>query len=366
MIVEIDIKHKLGENNFDFQCKIDSEITGIYGPSGAGKTTLLNIISGLIIPEEGFIQINGNRVFDSKNGINLQEKKRNIGYVFQDGRLFPHLNVQKNLCYSKPYIKNKNVVATFDDVVNLLDLNTLLNKKPRELSGGEKQRVAIGRALLTQPSIILLDEPFANLDRYLRKQIISYLIKINQKFSIPLLIVSHIIGDILRMTNKMLVVNNGQIVANDDIFSLMTKNQVPEIIKPRRYLNIYDAILEQYIESEKLYVFKETKSKQTQFITSSKIAKHLNKDTKIRMAIRPDDIALSKNAISLISIQNQIKGFVKQVIETDKSTFCIVDCGIELVVEITKAALQYLNMKENDEVYCLIKAKAIEIIHVFE
>lgn len=365
MIIELDIQHNIGKHAFSFQGKIESEITGVFGPSGAGKTTLLNIISGLITPASGFIEINGHKVFDAQNGINIPETKRNIGYVFQDGRLFPHLTVQQNLCFSKPYIKRKNKIVSFDEVVDLLEIRPLLDKKPRELSGGEKQRVAIGRALLTQPSILLLDEPFANLDRYLRKQIISYLLKINQKFSIPLLIVSHIIGDILRLTNKMLVVSKGQIVGNSDIFTLMTENIVPEIIKPRRYLNIFDAKLEQNLEAENLYVFKETTLQEAVFITSSRIARNLPVNAKIRFAIRPDDIALSKHYIDEISIQNQIKGIVMRIIETEKSTFCVVQCGVELVVEITMAALMKLNIKENDEVFCLVKAKAIEIIHVF-
>lgn len=366
MIAELNIEHNIDNNKFNFNCKIESEITGIYGPSGAGKTTFLNILAGLIKPNNGNICINGKNVFDSKKGLNISETRRNIGYVFQDGRLFPHLTVQQNLCYSKPYIKGKEKIASFDEVVNLLDIRPLLVKKPRDLSGGEKQRVAIGRALLTQPSILLLDEPFANLDRYLRKQIISYLIRINQTFSIPMLIVSHIIGDILRLTKEMIVINKGEIVAHGDIFQLMTENLVPEIVKPRRYLNIIDACLEKEIEDEKLYIFKETKSRKTRFVTSAKIASELQPETQIRMAIRPDDIALCKNELSDISIQNQIQGIVKKIIETDQSTFCIVDCGVELVVEITMAALKKLNIKEGDKVFSLIKAKAIEIIHVYK
>lgn len=366
MIAEINTYHQLGNNEFEFNCQIDSQITGVYGPSGAGKTTFLNILSGLITPTAGFIQINGEKVFDKSKQINISETKRNVGYVFQDGRLFPHLTVHQNLCYSKPYVKNKGKIVSFEEVVKLLDIAQLLNKKPRELSGGEKQRVAIGRALLTQPSILLLDEPFANLDRFLRKQIISYLIKINQTFSIPMLIVSHIIGDILRLTSKMLVVNHGKVVAHGDIFDLMTENKVPEIIKPRRYLNIFNACLEKVHKEDNIFVFKDEVTRKTSFITSSKIAKELELESKIRIAIRPDDIALSKHSIQEISIQNQIKGIVKRIIETKKSTFCVVDCGIELVVEITLASLNRLNIRENDEVFCLIKAKAIEVIHIFE
>ena len=297
MIAQVNVKHTKGNNDFDFQCKIQEGIVGVYGSSGAGKTTFLNLLSGLETPLEGSIELKGFLVYDSKTKHNISEIHRGIGYVFQDGRLFPHLNVKQNLCYSKPYTKKKDKNIPFDDVVELLEIQSLLKKMPRQLSGGELQRVAIGRALLSQPSLLLLDEPFSNLDRYLRKQIISYLIKINQRFSIPMLIVSHVIGDILRLTNQMIVIDKRKIVASGDIFSLMTENVVPEIIKPRRYLNIYNADLSKFDEQEKLYIFQHEQNKEVKFATSSKIASNLTINSKIRFAIRPDDIALGKNEI---------------------------------------------------------------------
>lgn len=366
MIAKISLKHSLGSNNFEYDCIVNDGITGVYGPSGAGKSTLLNILAGLENPKQGKIEINNETIFDSENKINISATKRDIGYVFQDGRLFPHLSVRKNLCFSKPYVKNKEAKFSFEDVVNLLDIEPLLDKMPRQLSGGERQRVAIGRALLSQPALLLLDEPFSNLDRYLRRHIISYLLKINNRFSIPMLIVSHVIGDILRLTNQMLIIDKGKIAASGNIFELMTNDSVPQIIKPRKYLNIYDAELKETSTTENLYFFSLLQASNTIVATSSKISNNLSLATKIRFAIRPDDIALSKHKIENISIQNQLKGIVSKIITTDKSTFCIVDCGVDLIVEITEAALQKLDIKINDEIFCLIKAKAIEIIHVFD
>ena len=141
--------------------------------------------------------------------------------MFQDGRLFPHLTVEENLKFSFKYKKSSSRNFEFDDVVALLEIKKLLKKKPSEISGGEQQRVAIGRALLSQPRMLLLDEPFSNLDRYLRKQILTYLVEINRVYQLPMLIVSHVIGDILRLTGQMLIVDEGRIQACGDIFSLM-------------------------------------------------------------------------------------------------------------------------------------------------
>lgn len=363
MTAQIDIKHQIGDLEFTYHCTIKNGITGIYGPSGAGKSTFLNLIAGLEKPLSGKILLKNQLVYDSENNTCIPETKRDIGYVFQDGRLFPHLSVKQNLLYSEPYNKNKKRYITFDDIVDLLDLSSLLNKKPRQLSGGERQRVAIGRALLNQPALLLLDEPFSNLDRHLRRQIISYLIRINKQFQLPMLIVSHIIGDILRLTDQVLVISKRSIVAQGDVFDLMTNNAVPDLIRPRRYLNIFDAKLEQFNETEKLFEFSHIATDKVRFTTSSKILPPINKGSLVRFAIRPDDISLSKTRIHEISIQNQLRGRIQSIIETENSIYCVVNVGVDLVVEITEASLHNLQLKKASEVYCLIKANSIEVIH---
>ena len=188
-VLKFDIK--LQRKNFflNVSAEINDGITGVYGPSGHGKTSLLHSIAGLINPNSGFIEINGNSVFDSKRNINVSVKNRKIGYVFQDIRLFPHLSIQQNLKYSLSASVINGV--NFGEVVAILNIENLLEKKPSECSGGEKQRVAIGRALLSGAQILIMDEPFSAVDVNLRKNIIPYLIEINRRFKIPMLIVSH-------------------------------------------------------------------------------------------------------------------------------------------------------------------------------
>jgi molybdate transport system ATP-binding protein len=364
MIGSIDIKHKKGENSFRYKCEWKHSIIGIYGPSGSGKSTFLNLFAGLEQAQEGKIILGGNTLVCTKENIFVPPGKREIAYVFQDGRLFPHLTVKENLCFSKPYLKSKNIHFEFDDVVDLLEIRPLLPKRPRQLSGGERQRVAVGRALLSQPKMLLLDEPFSNLDRYLRKQIITYLVKINSIYKLPMMIVSHVIGDILRLTSQMLIIDKGEIQACGDVFTLMTQDSVPHIIKPRRYLNIYDGVLEEKMVNDGLYRFSLGTCKKTTLYTSSKIARELEEGTQIRFAIRPDDIALSTKKLDKVSIRNQIPGTIRNLFQTQSSTFCQIDCGIDFIVEITESALKNLGVQVGDEVYCLIKAKSVEVIYI--
>jgi len=367
MILEINVEHKKENLNFDYKCVIDKQLIGIYGSSGSGKSTFLNILAGLETPCEGKIILNSEILFDKKLNINILKQNRKIGFVFQDARLFPHLNVKKNLLFSKPYIKNRKIIVIYEDIVNILNLNHLLDKLPRQLSGGEKQRVAIGRALLSQPSILLLDEPFSNLDHNIRTQIISCLLKINNLYQIPMLIVSHIIGDILRITDNLIVIENKKIQAEGNIFDLMLNTKVSDNLKPQRYINVFDVLFENFNIQENLFYFKLSTNLKVKLATNViSFYDNLHANTKVRLLIKPDDIALSKNEILGISIQNQLKGVLLKIIKTTTTTFCVVDCGYNFFVEISENSINKLDIKIGDNIFCLIKAKAIEVVHIFE
>ena len=165
------VKHRLDKQSFLYDVAIESHITGVFGPSGAGKTTFMNMIAGLLTPSAGEIRFNEDIFYRKNPKREVQSYNRNIGLVFQSGCLFPHLNVKQNLLYSTKHNKTKQKFIDFGSVIDILQLNKLLFKKPVKLSGGEKQRVAIGRALLSQPRLLLLDEPFSSLDHKRRKEI---------------------------------------------------------------------------------------------------------------------------------------------------------------------------------------------------
>ena len=184
-------------------------ITAIFGVSGAGKTSLINAISGLTRPQKGRIVLNGRVLNDAEKGICLTPEKRRVGYVFQDARLFPHYKVRGNLRYGM----SKSMVDQFDKLVALLGIEPLLDRLPGSLSGGEKQRVAIGRALLTAPELLLLDEPLASLDIPRKRELLPYLQRLTREINIPMLYVSHSLDEILHLADRVMVLENGQVKA---------------------------------------------------------------------------------------------------------------------------------------------------------
>ncbi|TLX74127.1 molybdenum ABC transporter ATP-binding protein [Labilibacter sediminis] len=363
------IKHKLGRTLFNYNVEINHPITAIYGPSGAGKTTLINLIAGLEKPQSGSITFNKTTLFDDRKQISVPVNKRQLGIVFQDNYLFPHLNIHKNLCYSQQYLNGRQEYVSFNKIVSLLEIESLLNKKPSELSGGERQRVAIGRTLLSQPKLLLLDEPFSNLDRQKRKQIISYLLKINDEFKVPLLIISHDLEDVLKLTNQLLIVKNGCIQDSDNYLQIAEKGEVSEIISHKRFLNIIDAIYCKVSNTDGLASCKPSIDADNALLLTHKRKLQnniINEGQRVRICIHPDDIALGREQISSISIQNQLKGLVTGIKETDEATFVFIDCGFKLISEITRSSIKKLKISIGDTVYCYIKSQAIEVVHIYE
>ncbi len=368
MIIQFEnVRHKLGDNHFYYDFKTDSAITGVFGPSGAGKTTLFNLLSGVDTPLEGIIKLNFETLVDKEQNLIVQGKNRNIGYIFQENHLFPHLSVKKNLLYSKPYIKNKKHYISFNDVVKLLEISELLNKKPRQLSGGERQRIAIGRALLSQPRLLLLDEPFSNVDCSKRKQIISYLLKINHHFQIPMVIISHHLEDILKLTRKIVIIEKGISTASGDIFTIIKNEEKPELIRSKKFQNTFEVTYSHFNNIDNTYNTTLNNQTEIEISNHSKLLnKNIKKGTRIQLSLRPIDIALSIDKIDETSIQNQLKGTVTQIIKNKEGVFCVVTCGFELFVEISEGIINKLYLHEGQEIYCQIKANDFDVVHVFD
>jgi molybdate transport system ATP-binding protein len=355
------------ERTFRFNADITAGITGVFGRSGAGKTTLMNVICGMAPLESGRVVFNGDVLFDKGKGIFVPPHKRQIGVVFQDHALFPHLTVEKNLRYSEPYIRKRRKIVSIDAVVELLDIARLLRKRPDALSGGERQRVAIGRTLLAGPRILLLDEPFSNLDSDRRKQIISYLIKINHAFDIPLLIISHDLEDILKLTRFLLIIEDGRISAAGNYLDIANSGAAADLITHKRFINIVELIHTAHIEEENLnYLSKDGRPENNVFIINSNRFNNGALNRKVRLSIFPDEIALSREQISRTSIQNQVAGRVLKVQNVAGSCYVTVDCGVPLVAEITERSRSAMGIEAGQTLYCLIKAKAVEVIHIYE
>lgn len=215
----------------DFTLSVDlslpsDKITAILGRSGSGKTTLIHLICGLLRPDSGTISFN-NRVFvDTKTHQFLPPHQRQIGCVFQDSRLFPHYKIKQNLTYAMP----AKAKVQFEQLVDLLDLAPLLQRYPHHLSGGEKQRIAIGRALLSQPQLLLLDEPLASLDSLLKQELLHYWHKLSKSIQIPIIYVSHNLNEIKQLSDRVVVLEKGHVSAFFETKDL-ARIQLPEALQ---------------------------------------------------------------------------------------------------------------------------------------
>ena len=187
--------------------------TALFGPSGSGKTSIVNMIAGLVAPDRGRIALDDTVLFDSATRINVPAHRRRIGYVFQEGRLFPHLTVAQNLDYGRWMSGVAADPAERERIVALLDIGHLLSRRPAKLSGGERQRVAFGRALLMQPRLLLLDEPLASLDRARKLEILPYLARLRDEAKVPMIYVSHQAGEITRLASQVVRIEDGRVLA---------------------------------------------------------------------------------------------------------------------------------------------------------
>ncbi len=209
-MLDLQITKTLGEMRMDVAFRTSERVTALTGPSGAGKTSILNMIAGLIAPDGGSIAIDGQTLFDAGMGINIPAHQRRIGYVFQEGRLFPHLNVLHNLRYGRRLRGQNPDLAEEAKIVQLLDLSARLHRSTRDLSGGEKQRVAIGRALLSQPRLLLLDEPLASLDASRKAEILPFLLRLKDEMQMPMIYVSHAMEEVAALAGQAIEIRDGR------------------------------------------------------------------------------------------------------------------------------------------------------------
>ena len=225
-MLAVDADKQLGDFSLKMQFEAKGHVTALFGPSGSGKTTLVNMIAGLVTPDRGRITLGDTVLFDSSTRINVPAHQRRIGYVFQEGRLFPHLTVARNLDYGRR-MNGLSLDATEQErIIDMLDIRPLLARRPGKLSGGERQRIAVGRALLTRPRLLLLDEPLASLDAARKVEILPYLERLRDDARVPMVYVSHNAAEIRRIASSVVWLDGGRVIAVRDAAFLDTMRAV--------------------------------------------------------------------------------------------------------------------------------------------
>jgi molybdate transport system ATP-binding protein len=210
-MLSVDAEKRLGDFSLAVRFEAKGGVTALFGPSGAGKTTLVNMIAGLVTPDRGRILLDDSVLFDSAAGIDLPAHKRRVGYVFQEGRLFPHMTVARNLDYGRRMSGIESDPREAAHIIKLLDIRPLLQRRPGKLSGGERQRVAVGRALLMRPRLLLLDEPLASLDARRKSEILPYLERLRDEARVPMVYVSHNAAEVRRIASSVVLLEDGRV-----------------------------------------------------------------------------------------------------------------------------------------------------------
>ena len=327
-----------------------SGITAVFGVSGAGKTSLINAISGLTQPQHGRIVLNGRVLNDAEQGVSLAPEKRRIGYVFQDARLFPHYKVRGNLRYGMA----KSMADQFDKLVSLLGIEALLDRLPGSLSGGEKQRVAIGRALLTAPELLLLDEPLASLDIPRKRELLPYLQRLAREINIPMLYVSHSLDEILHLADKVLVLEDGQVKA----FGNLEEVWGSSVMHPWLPQDQQSSILRVTVLEHHPHYAMTALALGDQHIWVNKLDKPLQ--SAVRVRIQATDVSLVLQPSQHTSIRNVLHAKVLQCYDDNGQVEVQLDVsGRTLWARISPWARDDLAVKPGQWLYAQIKSVSI-------
>ncbi|WP_307746828.1 molybdenum ABC transporter ATP-binding protein ModC [uncultured Pantoea sp.] len=350
-MLSLNFMQQQGDHVLEVDLQIPAKgITAIFGVSGAGKTSLINAITGLTQPQRGRIQLHDRLLFDAEQKIALPPEKRRIGYVFQDARLFPHYRVRGNLQYGMaPKMK-----AQFDSLVSLLGLEALLPRFPLSLSGGEKQRVAIGRALLTAPDMLLLDEPLASLDLPRKRELMPYLQKLAKQVDIPMLYVSHSLEEILQLADNVLVLDAGKVKA----FGPLERVWSSSAMRPWLPVSELTSVLRvQVLEQHPDYPMTAL-SLGDQHIWVSRVNQPVK--TPLRIRIASADVSLALQPPQHSSIRNILPAQVVELLEVGDQVEVKLRIGIsELWARITPWARDELGIRPDQWLYAQIKSVSV-------
>lgn len=354
-MLSIKVSRHLGDFHLQLEVECRYPVTAVFGPSGAGKTTLLNLVAGLLRPDAGAIRIDGETLFDDQTGIDLPPERRQVGYVFQDDLLFPHLTVRGNLRYGYERVAPARRRFELGPVVELLEIGALLERHPRELSGGERQRVALGRALLRSPQLLLMDEPLASLDQGLKSRIIPYLRRVRSELQIPILYVSHSVAEILELTGQVIVLQRGRLLAHGDFFRVAQEPEVLPLIADYGLENVLPA---EVLESPADRATCRVRCCGQEWLVPQC---HRPPGSRIFLGIRAEEITLCRVRPDGLPAMNAVPGQVVGVVDAGGICLVNVDVGRRLALRLTSQAVAELDLAPGQPVICLINPLAIRI-----
>ena len=351
-MINVEVKNRT--ENFELDVSFDflTGITGIFGRSGAGKTTLINIIAGILRPHSGKIMFDEKVIFDSDKNVNLPKHLRRIGYVAQDSQLFPHYNVEKNLVYSKSH--GTSQAANFKQVVDVLGIVNILDRRPNSLSGGEQQRVAIARAILSEPDLLIMDEPLSSLDLQRREKILPFIERLRDSINMPILYVSHDLSEITRLADNLILLDAGKIVKSGTVEEMMSNIEIMSFFGKRDIGSTMEMTVTDHSGDG---LTKISTGAFDLWIPHSELAI----GSQIRIRLMAHDILISKKRPHDISALNIIEASIAEVREgAGPGVIVALKVGAsKFLARITLRSKENLGLAVGQKCYAIIKAVSV-------
>jgi molybdate transport system ATP-binding protein len=347
-------------DGFELSARLDAPTPGVvalFGRSGCGKTTLINILSGLLAPDEGRVELDGIVLTDTRERVAIPVERRRIGYVFQDSRLFPHLGVLANLHYGLRRAPRESHSIALDEVLALLGLEPLLARRPYQLSGGERQRVALGRALLSQPRLLLLDEPLASLDAARREEVLPYLERLRDRLSIPMVYVSHQLEEVLRLATHVALMEAGRIVASGALSDISLRPELRAIVGSEAVGAILDGTVG-FVDAEQGLAAVQLAGGGVLRVSLQAAAV----GAPIRLQLLARDIILATEAPRGLSVRNALQGVIANVSDDVGNAVLVkvdIGPGIAVLSRVTRHAVRDLGLRPGMRVWALVKAVSV-------
>lgn len=345
----------------DVDFKVQPGINILFGPSGAGKTTLLDCIAGLTRPDAGQVSIAGRRIFDSASGVDVPVTKRNIGYVFQDLALFPHLDVAANVGYGLSSLASAERKARIAQALQSIGIASLAQRRPSELSGGERQRVALARALVTAPAVLLLDEPLAALDLPVRMRIADDLRRSIQSSPIPVLYVTHSRDEVFMLGEHLVVLERGRITAEGTPHQVLSTPRGETVAQLAGFENIFDATVTSIHEDRGTMTCRVGTPSSNPVDLETPLVRSEPGDH-LRVGISAGDILLATEKPAGLSARNILAGRLLALNQRDAIIVAHVDCGIEFTVHLTLGARDSLGLAPGREVWVIVKTHSCHLL----
>jgi len=346
----------------DFELELDASfqarVTSLFGPSGAGKTTILDAIAGLRGIAAGEIEINGKTLVSTKRGINLFPQARGVGYVPQEGALFPHLSVKKNILFGagRGLHAKKTKAFTTDHVIGVLEIGNLLERPVTKLSGGEAQRVALARAILSHPRLLLLDEPLAALDIGLKERILPYLGRVRDEFSIPIIYVTHNMSEVLSLADWVLMIRRGRLIAQGVPRDILASARAISTMEDDTIENVFNvAVAESDRDGGRSKI--RTEAGLELFVPYLE-----ESGGRFQVGISADDILVGTQRPEGISAANVFPGKIRKVESIKDQVVLTVDAGDSFYVRLTPSAVARLGLREETAVFLIIKTRSFRML----